>query len=79
LIPGGKVGVWIASGLGFLVVLLGIVLSFVPPGGTANKFVFEAELIGATGLAVLIGLLLHYLGTGDKPPSHDTAGREPGA
>ena len=38
LIPGGPLGVWIASGLGFLVVLLGIVLSLIPPGETQNKF-----------------------------------------
>jgi amino acid transporter len=62
LIPGGKLGVWIAAGLGFLVVLLGIVLSLIPPGETANKFNFEVELIGATGSAIALGLLLYYLG-----------------
>jgi amino acid transporter len=31
LIPGGKIGVWIAGGFGFLITLGGIVLSFVPP------------------------------------------------
>ena len=72
LIPGGKVGVWIASGLGFLVVLLGIVLSFIPPGETVNKFAFEAELIGATGVAILIGLLLHYFGSGERSRAEET-------
>jgi amino acid transporter len=67
LIPGGKLGVWIASGLGFLVVLLGIVLSFIPPAETMHKFEFEAELIGATGVAIVIGLLLHYFGANEKP------------
>ena len=44
LIPsGGKTGVWIAGGLGFLVTLLGIVLSFVPPGETRNKPLFEGK------------------------------------
>ena len=37
LIPGGKLGVWIAAGLGFLVVLLGIVLSLIPPGETSEQ------------------------------------------
>jgi amino acid transporter len=66
LIPGGKLGVWIASGLGFLVVLLGIVLSLIPPGETANKFNFEVELIAATGSAIALGLLLYYLGSREK-------------
>jgi glutamate:GABA antiporter len=66
LIPGGKIGVWIASGLGFLVVLLGIMLSFIPPGDTENKFNFVAELIAATGVAILLGLLLHYFGTREQ-------------
>ena len=66
LIPGGKLGVWIASGLGFLVVLLGIVLSLIPPGDTANKFNFEVELISATGSAILIGLVLYYFGSRER-------------
>lgn len=66
LIPGGKLGVWIASGLGFLIVLLGIVLSLIPPGETANKFNFEVELIAATGSAIVLGLLLYYLGSRKK-------------
>ena len=62
LIPGGKAGVWIASGLGFLVVLLGIVLSFVPPGGTENKLLFAVKLIIGTGFAVLLGVVLYVCG-----------------
>ena len=66
LIPGGKLGVWIASGLGFFVVLLGIVLSLIPPGDTQNKFSFEVELVGATVFAILIGLALYYRGARQK-------------
>jgi amino acid transporter len=62
LIPGGKLGVWIASGLGFLVTLLGIVLSLVPPGETENKLLFEVKLVTGTVLAVLLGLVLYYRG-----------------
>jgi glutamate:GABA antiporter len=69
LIPGGKLGVWIASGLGFLVVLLGIILSLIPPGDTQNKFSFEVELIGATVFAILIGLALYYRGARQKSHS----------
>jgi amino acid transporter len=66
LIPGGRAGVWIAGGLGFVVVLLGIVLSFVPPGGTANKLLFEAKLVGGTAAAVLLGLALYVRGAWEK-------------
>jgi glutamate:GABA antiporter len=62
LIPGGKPGVWIAGGLGFLVVLLGIVLSFIPPGEAENKVLFALKLIGGTGFAVVLGLLLYARG-----------------
>jgi amino acid transporter len=66
LIPGGKIGVWITSGLGFAVVLLGIVLSFVPPGETENKFLFALKLIVGTGFAVLLGLVLYARGAREK-------------
>jgi amino acid transporter len=66
LIPGGKLGVWIAGGLGFLVVLLGIVLSLVPPGETENKLLFEVKLVSGTAIAILIGLALYYRGAREK-------------
>src|SRR6202044_2943011 len=43
LIPGGVLGVWIASLLGIFVVLGGIALSFIPPAESANKFLFVAK------------------------------------
>jgi amino acid transporter len=66
LIPGGKVGVWIASGLGFLVVLAGIVLSLIPPGDSANKIGFELKLVGGTVAAIALGLTLYFRGVRDK-------------
>jgi amino acid transporter len=66
LIPGGKLGAWIAGGLGFLVVLVGIVLSFVPPGETENKLLFEVKLVGGTVFAILLGLVLYYRGARRK-------------
>jgi amino acid transporter len=62
LIPGGKIGVWLAGGLGFAVVLLGIVLSFIPPGEGENKLLFEVKLVAGTALAVLLGLVLYSRG-----------------
>ena len=66
LIPGGRIGVWIAGILGFVVVLMGIALSMVPPGEAENKWLFEGKVIGGTGLFVFIGLLLYWRGSRQK-------------
>ena len=36
------------GGLGFVVVLIGIVVSLVPPGDASNKLAFELELVVGT-------------------------------
>ncbi len=61
LVPGGKQGVWFCGAMGFIVVLLGIGLSFVPPGGS-DSLDFEVKLIGGTAGTVLIGLFLYWRG-----------------
>jgi amino acid transporter len=66
LIPGGKIGVWIAGGFGFLITLGGIVLSFVPPGESENKLVFSLKLVSGTVIAVALGLVLYYRGVRAK-------------
>jgi glutamate:GABA antiporter len=66
LIPGGVVGVWIASLLGIFVVLGGIALSFIPPAESANKFLFVAKLIIGTVVSVLLGLVVYYRGVREK-------------
>ncbi|HEY6944824.1 MAG TPA: APC family permease [Candidatus Acidoferrum sp.] len=72
LIPGGKLGVWIAGGLGFVAVLCGIAFSLIPPGEETNKILFEEKLIGGAAGAVAIGLGLYWRGTRQK-----SAGRLP--
>jgi amino acid transporter len=62
LVPGGIPGVWIAGGLGFVVVLIGILVSLVPPGDTASKLGFELELVAGTAVSLLIGLALYWRG-----------------
>jgi len=62
LVPGGVPGVWIAGGLGFLVVLLGIFVSLVPPGDSSDKLGFELKLVGGTVASVLLGLILYWRG-----------------
>jgi glutamate:GABA antiporter len=66
LVPGGKIGVWLAGGLGFVVVLGSIVLSLIPPGEETNKPLFEMKLVGGTVAAILLGLVLYWRGAREK-------------
>jgi preprotein translocase subunit Sss1 len=66
LVPGGVPGVWIAGGLGFLVVLIGIVVSLVPPGDSADKVGFELKLVAGTAASVFLGLILYWRGARAK-------------
>ena len=66
LIPGGKTGVWLAGGIGFLIVLMSIVLSVIPPGESTHKWIFEVKLIGGTGFALLLGVVLFVRGARTK-------------
>ncbi len=66
LIPGGKLGVWIISSLGFLVVLMGIIVSLVPPGDSSDKLGFELKLVGGTVAALALGLSLYWRGARAK-------------
>jgi amino acid transporter len=66
LIPGGTAGAWICGGLGFAVVLLGIIVSAVPPGESVNKIGFEVKLIGGTAVSILLGLALYWRGARSK-------------
>ena len=62
LVPGGKLGLWASGILGFVVVLIGIFVSLVPPGEAVNKWSFELRLLGGTLVSILIGLVLYWRG-----------------
>ncbi len=66
LVPGGMFGVWVCGCLGFLVVLIGIVVSLVPPGDSSNKLGFELKLVGGTAVSILLGLILYWRGARSK-------------
>ena len=66
LVPGGLPGVWICGGLGFVVVLIGIFVSLVPPGDSTNKLGFELKLVGGTVASILLGLILYWRGARSK-------------
>ncbi|HEY2473049.1 MAG TPA: APC family permease [Terracidiphilus sp.] len=69
LVPGGVAGTWICGGLGFAVVLLGIIVSLVPPGDSSNKLGFEVKLIVGTVVSILLGLILYWRGVRSKAAS----------
>jgi amino acid transporter len=66
LVPGGLPGVWIAGLLGFVVVLIGIVISVIPPGDSANKVAFVVKVIGVTAASIGLGLFLFWRGARSK-------------
>ncbi|MGZ4897033.1 MAG: hypothetical protein ACXV9O_11380, partial [Candidatus Angelobacter sp.] len=69
LVPGGKAGVWIAGSLGFIITLGSMILAVIPPGGVANKAIFELKIIGTTMVCIAIGLLLYWRGARNKARS----------
>ncbi len=66
LVPGGKIGLWLCGILGFVVVLVGIFVSLVPPGDTVNKLSFELRLLGGTLVSIFLGLILYWRGARSK-------------
>jgi len=66
LVPGGKTGVWIASGLGFIVTLLSIAVSLYPPGESANRRTFLTKVVGWTVGSLALGLFLYFRGARQK-------------
>jgi amino acid transporter len=66
LVPGGRPGVFIAGGLGFLIVLLGIAVSLIPPGDSSSKLSFELKLLIGTIASILLGLALYWRGARTK-------------
>ena len=66
LIPGGKPGVCIASGIAFAVTLLCIIVSILPPGDSANRALFLSKVVGSTLGAMALGLTLYYRGVRAK-------------
>ncbi len=65
LIPGGKIGVWAAGLLGFIVTLGSMGLAMIPPADS-NKPLFEFYIVASTAGMIGIGLLLYWNGARRK-------------
>jgi glutamate:GABA antiporter len=66
LIPGGRLGVWIAGSLGFAVTALSIVLALIPSKDVTDTVAYEMKIIGGTMVAIGVGLALYFRGARQK-------------
>jgi amino acid transporter len=66
LIPGGVPGVWVASGIAFLVTLLSIAFSVFPPGEASDRLKFQIRLLAWVVGALLVGFALYWRGARAK-------------
>ena len=62
LIPGGSLGCWLVSALGFATTLLAIVTSIVPPDTSADRGLFLIKVGGGCVLIIGIGLAFYARG-----------------
>jgi amino acid transporter len=60
LVPGGIVGIYLCSVLGFGATLLSVVLALIPPEGTANPQMFVLKVGGGCLLFITAGLIFYY-------------------
>jgi amino acid transporter len=66
LIPGGRVGVWIAGTLGFVVTALSIVLALIPSKDVTDTLAYELKIVIVTIVLLAIGLALYFRGVRQK-------------
>jgi amino acid transporter len=69
LIPGGSIGCWLVSALGFATTLLAIVTSIVPPDTSANRGLFLIKVGGGCVLIIGIGLAFYACGRYRRDPA----------
>jgi amino acid transporter len=61
-VPGGKPVALMMASVGFCTTLLTIALSLIPAADEPNKVLAVAKIVGLTGLALVSGALLYWLG-----------------
>jgi amino acid transporter len=66
LVPGGKVGMWIAGSLAFLVTLGSMIVAGISPEGPTNRLIFLVKVVAWTLGFISIGLLLYWRGATSK-------------
>ena len=66
LVPGGKVGIWIAGSLAFLITLGSMVVAGISPEGPTSRPIFLAKVVVCTVGFIGAGLLLYWRGARAK-------------
>jgi hypothetical protein len=61
-VPGGKPVALMMASLGFCTTLLTIALSLIPAADDPNKVLAVVKIVGLTGLVLIVGMLLYWLG-----------------
>jgi amino acid transporter len=61
-VPGGKLVALMMASLGFCTTLLTIALSLIPAADEPNKVLAVVKIVGLTGLVLIVGILLYWLG-----------------
>jgi hypothetical protein len=61
-VPGGKPVALLMASVGFSTTLLTIVLSLIPAADEPNKILAVVKIVGLTGLVIVVGALLYWLG-----------------
>jgi len=61
-VPGGKPVALAMASLGFCTTVLTIALSLIPPADEPNKLLAVVKIVGLTGLVLIVGVLLYWLG-----------------
>jgi amino acid transporter len=64
-VPGGQPVALTMASVGFSTTLLTIVLSLIPAAEEPNKILAVVKIIGLTGLVLVVGVLLYFLGKGN--------------
>jgi amino acid transporter len=66
LVPGGKVGIWIAGSLAFAITLGSMMVAGISPEGPSNRVVFLGKVVGCTVVFIGAGLILYFRGVRKK-------------
>jgi len=61
-VPGGKPVALMLATVGFCTTLLTIALSLIPANDEPNKLLAVVKIVGLTGLVLVVGVLLYWLG-----------------
>ena len=61
-VPGGMLGIWLVSGIGILISIVALILSFIPPAAdqvdVGNPYLYVGLEVGIFCIVVLIGLFI---------------------